>query len=253
MTTYNYNHRSQEDFTYNYPTVDPETMEINSKKIVNALANAKAIIWDLDGTIIDSLDVWPAVDKAFCDALNIEYPSVDWSLHEVHGMSFTDLCAYTVKTRGLSLTPEECCQMKLDAAVKLYRDKMSLTPAVGHFIHYAADRGIKMAIATSIHRDLLDAFLEANKIPIEYSVTSDEVGIGKPAPDVYLAAMKYLGVEGSECVVFEDSISGVKAGKAAGAFTVAVPYGRHNSDHTESLVNQADAFLYLGYDSLISE
>lgn len=211
----------------------------------NMLQGVKGIIFDMDGSLIDSMWMWPEVDRIYMEKYQLEMPE---NFHKViEGMSYTETAQYFLDTfsEKLTCTLEEIQEEWNEMTLELYRTKTPLKPGAGEFLERMREAGIPMGIATSNGRKLTEAALEGLKIRDYFlSVhTSDEVPKGKPAPDVYLLTAKEMGVAPSECLVFEDIPNGIMAGKCAGMKVCAVDddFSRPYKREKEQL---ADYYIY---------
>lgn len=120
------------------------------------LDNIKAVIFDLDGTIADSMTVWSDIDKAFFAGRNIPVP--DTLQKDIEGMSFTETADYFVKTFSLPESVEELKEIWRDQAMEQYRHHVKLKPGVWEFLSYLKEKHIRTGIATSNSRELLKPF-----------------------------------------------------------------------------------------------
>jgi HAD superfamily hydrolase (TIGR01509 family) len=183
-----------------------------------------AVLFDLDGVLVDSEPWWNDVRIAFARAHGRPWTRDDH--HAVMGAN----------SRGWALTMQERLGLRdmdvdaiqdaiVDGVVARYRSEPPpvIDGAVEAVRRIAAE--LPVAIASSAHPDVIAAAVDALGVRdvLGAIVSSDEVPHGKPAPDVYLVAARRLGVEAARCLVVEDSVNGVKAGKAAGMFVVLVP------------------------------
>jgi HAD superfamily hydrolase (TIGR01509 family) len=183
-----------------------------------------AVLFDLDGVLVDSEPWWNDVRIAFAGA---------------HGRRWTDDDHHAVmgaNSRGWAITMRDRLEldgMDLDAiqdavvagVVERYRtEPPPVIPGATDAVRRIAAQ-VPVAIASSAHPDVIAAAIDALGLRdvLGAIVSSDDVPHGKPAPDVYLAAASQLGVEPVRCLVVEDSVNGVMAGKAAGMFVVLVP------------------------------
>lgn len=187
------------------------------------LKNIDAIIFDIDGTLIDSMWVWTDIDDIFLEKYNLTEPE---GFHEgMEGKSYSETAQYFLDLfPELPHTREEIEAEWHQMAFEIYTTKIQLKKGAYSFIKNMHDAGVKLGIATSNARDLAKGVLINNKI-FDYfdSVwTSDEAKAGKPAPDVYLNVAKSLGVSPERCLVFEDVPKGILAGKNAGMKVCAV-------------------------------
>ncbi len=182
----------------------------------------KAVIFDLDGTLVDSMGLWRDIDIEFLGARGIEYK--DDLQEKIEGMSFTETAVFCKDYYNLTESVEELKEIWNRMAENKYRYEVQLKPGVMAFLEELKKQGIKMGIATSNSKELIAAVNEAYHFDryISCIVTSCSVNKGKPAPDVYLEAARQLGVSPKECLVFEDIVKGIEAGKNAGMLVCAV-------------------------------
>lgn len=187
------------------------------------LEHIKAVIFDLDGTMADSMWVWTEVDREYIEAYGLTVPE---HFHEqMEGMSYTETAQYFLDTfPELNQTLEELKQEWLERVYEKYMNEVMLKDGLYEFLEELRRREIRMGIATSNARELVEGLLKARGIESFFGVvrTSCEVKAGKPAPDVYLSAAEELGVRPEECLVFEDVPNGILAGKNAGMTVCAV-------------------------------
>lgn len=194
-----------------------------AEKMTDMLEGVEAVIFDMDGTLIDSMWIWPAVDKEYMEKYHMEAPEGFYEAME--GMSYTEAAQLFVDTfPEQSLNIEEVKREWTDMVYEKYMTMVKLKPGVKEFLEFLRDRGIKSGIATSNARELAEAALKALGIAGFFDVvrTSCEAGAGKPAPDVYLLVAGELGVRPEACLVFEDIPMGILAGKNAGMEVCAV-------------------------------
>ena len=180
------------------------------------LQNKKAVIFDLDGTLIDSMGIWHDIDVAYLSKYGHELPST--LQKTIEGMSFTETAIYFKEHFSLEMEIEQIKEEFNQMAFYKYRHEVPLKEGVYDFLTYLKNNRVKMGIATSNSIELVKVVLENLKINhfFDCIVTSCEVKKGKPHPDVYLEASRKLAVEPTTCLVFEDIIVGVLAGKSAG-------------------------------------
>ena len=212
------------------------------------LSNKKAVIFDLDGSLVDSMWVWEEVDKIFMTKYNITPP--DDYHKSIEGMSYTETAQYFIDTfPTLNLTVDKIKDIWTEMTIKLYSQDVNLKEGAFEFLETMRRNGVLLGIATSNSRELVDAVLNSLRIPHYFSSirTSCEVCAGKPAPDVYLKVAEDLNVRPQNCLVFEDVPKGILAGKNAGMAVCAVydDYS-HNQDHEKKRL--ADYFIYNYYD-----
>ena len=186
------------------------------------IKNIKACIFDLDGTLVDSMWMWPEIDKEYLGRFGIEYD--DNLKNEIDGISFHETAVYFKNKFGISDSIEKICKDWEDMAYDKYKYEVKEKRGCQKFLEQLKSKGIKMGIATSNNRSMVDVVLESlgMKNFFEVITTSDEVKKGKPAPDVYLTTANLLNVEPKHCLVFEDVVAGIIAGKSAGMKVCAV-------------------------------
>lgn len=186
------------------------------------LNNIQAVIFDLDGTLVDSMWIWNAIDREFLKSVNRELP--DDLQQCIEGKSFYETAQFFKQRFELTQSVETIMDTWNKMAFEKYETMVELKPHVLEFLKYLKKNQIKIGIATSNSRILTEAVLKKRNILKYFDVilTGCEVGAGKPAPDVYLNTAKKLGVKPSACLVFEDLTQGIMAGKNAGMRVCAV-------------------------------
>jgi HAD superfamily hydrolase (TIGR01509 family) len=183
----------------------------------------EAIIFDLDGVLVDSEIWWDEVRRAF--AASHHRP---WTLDDRHAVMGQNSrqWAETMRVRlRLDLDPATIEAAVVEAMVERYeREGPPEIPGATRIVTRLARR-YPTAVASSAHRSVIDAALDALGLASTFGVvvSSDEVAHGKPAPDVYLETARRLGITPGRCVVVEDSINGVRAARSAGMTVVLVP------------------------------
>ncbi len=190
--------------------------------IRNRIHNKKAFLFDLDGTLVDSMWIWESIDVEYLDRFGLELPE---DLHScIEGMSFSETAQYFKERFSI---PDTLEKMKSDwnrMAWEKYTQEVPLKSGIREFLRYHRARGVKMAVATSNSRELAEAVISVHGLTDTFDVivTGCDVAHGKPFPDVYLEAAVRLGVDPSECLVFEDVVAGIQAGRSAGMEVAAV-------------------------------
>lgn len=186
------------------------------------LRNIQSIIFDLDGTLVDSMWVWDEIDIEFLSKRGLSLPPTYQK--EIEGMSFTETAVYTKELFQLPESVEELKAIWNQMALEKYAKEVPLKPGVERFLAYCKENKISMGIATSNSKELVEVVVKAHSLGdyVQEIVTSCEVAKGKPAPDVYLEAARRLHTNSEHCLVFEDVPMGILAGKNAGMKVCAV-------------------------------
>ena len=180
-----------------------------------------AIVFDLDGVLVDSEPVWDEVRRQVVSDRGGAWTGA--ATTAMQGMSTAEWSAYLVGL-GAAGTPPELADVVIGAMADRYRARVPLLPGAAAAVTALAGRW-PLAVASSSPRRLIPVVLEAAGVADRFRavVSSEEVDRGKPAPDVYLAAAARLGVDPVSCVAVEDSANGLRAAAAAGMTVVAVP------------------------------
>lgn len=215
------------------------------------LNNKKAAIFDLDGTLVDSMWMWEQIDVEYLERFQISEIPVKLK-QEIEGRSFTETAVYFKEMFRL---PDSVEKIKADwnkMAYEKYTKEVPLKPGASAFIEYAWKNGIKLGIATSNSRELVTAVIEAHHLEQAFHsvLTSCEAKAGKPAPDIYLLSAERLGVKPSECIVFEDIPMGILAGKRAGMEVCAVE-DQFSAPRREEKKKLADYYI-TSYEEILS-
>lgn len=181
-----------------------------------------AIIFDLDGTLIDTEESWDIIRRGLARDAGLTWP--DDATQAMMGMSTQEWSAYLVEAVGLPVTPEEAARLTIEAMAAHHRAGVDVLPGAVEAVRRMAERHL-VAIASSSPRVLINAAVESLGIGdvLQVTVSTEEVERGKPAPDGYLRACELLGVDPSEAVAVEDATNGIRSALAAGMAVVAVP------------------------------
>lgn len=212
------------------------------------LTGKKAVIFDMDGSLVDSMWIWPEVDRIYMSKYHLTPP--DTFHKDIEGRSYTETARYFVETfANLDRTVEQVMQEWRDMTIRLYATKVFPKPGAVEFLESLRRSGIKLGIATSNNREIAEAALQAQNLTEFFDSvrTSCEVAAGKPSPDVYLKVADDLNVSPEECLVFEDVPNGILAGKNAGMEVCAVDdlFSRPDEEEKKRL---ADYFIHDFYE-----
>lgn len=219
-----------------------------NRKVPN-IFDYKAAIFDLDGTLIDSMGMWGEIDIEYLERFGIEVP--ENLQRELEGLRFSEVAEYFRERFGITDSVEEIGQTWIDMAEYKYKHDIPLKPGARELIRKMADNGIRMGIASSNHQRLIEEILRIHGISEYFDVitTCDDVTANKPEPDVYLYTAEKLGTSPSMCLVFEDIPIGIQSAKRAG-MTVAAVYDTYSENMQEQKEREADFFIQDYYDLL---
>lgn len=186
------------------------------------LKDIEAVLFDLDGTLVDSMWIWKDIDIEYLGKFGITLPDDLQSC--IEGMSFTETAVYMKERFAIPDSIEVMKEQWNQMAWQKYTQEVPLKKGALEFLEYCRSHHIKLGIATSNSKELVTAVLDALHIQNYFDcvVTGCEVNKGKPAPDIYLKAASKCNVLPEKCLVFEDIIAGITAGKTAGMRVCAV-------------------------------
>ena len=182
----------------------------------------EAAIFDLDGVLIDSEEVWDGVREQYVGERGARYDAE--VQRAMMGMSSGEWSRYLHETVGIPDEPAAINDEVVRRMLAAYRVHLPLVPGAVDAVERIAAR-FPLALASSSNRSLIDEVLELAGLTrfFRATVSSEEVGRGKPAPDVYLEAARQLGVAADHCAAIEDSHAGIRSAHAAGMRVVAIP------------------------------
>jgi HAD superfamily hydrolase (TIGR01509 family) len=183
----------------------------------------RAIIFDLDGVLADSEPTWDEIDAQLLREYGADYHG---EYHrEVLGVSYRGSVEFFKKTFGINAATKEMMKRREKIAIEFFANKIDLFPNAKRVLEELREMNLKLAVATSSVSASARPFLDRHEITqfFEVIVTGDEISLGKPAPDIYLRTAEKLGVAANDCLVIEDSLSGIAAAKAAKMRVAAIP------------------------------
>ena len=181
-----------------------------------------AVIFDLDGVLIDSEQVWDEARREIVSERGGRWKPE--ATRAMMGMSSVEWSVYMRDELRVPLGAGEISRLVVARLRKLYTDELPLIPGAPEAVRRLGGQW-RLGLASSSNRELIDLVLELSGLADEFAVaiSSDEVPRGKPSPDVYLEAARRLGAEPAASVAIEDSGNGIRAGKAAGMPVIAIP------------------------------
>lgn len=178
-----------------------------------------AVLWDMDGTLIDSEPYWIAAETELCAKFGVAWTQQDGL--QLVGNSL-ESSAKVLRERGVLMPSDDIIEHLTGRVTMQVQERAPWQQDAFDLLNAVLAAGIPCALVTMSYRRLADALLARVPEAFAVVVTGDEVRNGKPDPEAYLLAAKRLGVDVTECVAFEDSIAGVASALASGARTVGV-------------------------------
>ncbi len=201
----------------------------------------KGAIFDMDGTLLDSMSLWDKMGEDYLCSLGYE-PRTD--VNEIFkSLSLYDAACFFKRNYGVTLSADEIVESIDGIAEDFYKNRAELKNGAGDFLRKLGEKGVKMCIASSTDRHLVEMALERCGVLRCFSriFTCTEVGSGKSEPTVYREAMKYMGTDRSDTVVVEDAYFAIKTAKKDG-FRVAAVYDRHQPNQ-EGILSLSDHYM----------
>lgn len=201
-----------------------------------------AAIFDLDGTILDSMDVWEHIDIQFLKKRNLPVP--ENYVTEICARSFEEAAQYTIDLFGLQETVEGIIEEWNNMAVEEYSNHVGLLPYALDYLLCLKEHGIKLAVATGLPEKLYIPCLKNNSILELFGAlcSTDEVQRGKEYSDVFELAARKLGVAPEHCIVFDDVLPAIKSAKAARMLAGGI-YDKYSADQRTEIERIADIYL----------
>jgi HAD superfamily hydrolase (TIGR01509 family) len=187
-----------------------------------AATGIAAVVFDLDGVLLDSEAAWVKVKKEFTEESGGHWKEqAQW---DMLGMSSIEWSRYMHDELGVPVPAEQISSAVADRLARQYWEQLPLLPGAREAVR-SLERYWPLGLASSSNRNVIDLVLHKAGVADAFraTVSSEEVGAGKPAPDVYLEAARRLAVEPTECAAVEDSSNGIRSGHAAEMAVIAIP------------------------------
>jgi HAD superfamily hydrolase (TIGR01509 family) len=193
------------------------------------VSRVDAVVFDLDGVIVDSEHVWDEVREELARERGGRWH--ERAQRDMMGMSSLEWSRYMHEVIGLAEPPEKISAEVVRRLAARYREELPLIPGAREAVLRLALRW-PLAVASSSNRSIIDLVLGQSGLAsaFEATVSSEEVAQGKPAPDVYLEAARQLGFAAPRCTAIEDSRNGILSAKAAEMRVLAIPNPRYPPD-----------------------
>lgn len=231
------------------------------------LNEKKYIIFDMDGTLIDSIGIWNITDHQiinFLSGLDIDLAEIqkerDDFLQNNQGSDvYLTYCSYLIEKYNLKLTPQELLDLRWSISGKYLEEEVDFKPHVTELLIELKNRGYILILATATTQVQLDIYEKKNKKMLEklniaecfdLIIRKEDVKNKKPHPEIFLTILNHYGASPQECLVFEDSLQGVIASKRAGIETVNV-YDAY-SDNDRKTINELTDYRIDSYEEIIT-
>ncbi len=201
----------------------------------------RGAIFDVDGTLLDSMFIWDTIGETYLRSIGYEPRE---KLNEVFkNMSLFQAARYYQTEYGVTLSIDQIMDGVNAMLERYYRFEVPLKPGVAELLERLRQSGVKLCIATATDRHLVEAALDRCGVLSCFGeiFTCNEVGHGKDEPDIFEAALRFLGTRREETLVFDDALYAVRTAKEAG-FPVAAVYDSHERSQAEV---RARSDLYL--------
>lgn len=211
--------------------------------------NIKGAIFDLDGTLLDSMWVWDKVDVDFLGSRGFDVPP-DYQ-KAIAAMGFTETAEYTIERFRLAEKTEDIIGEWNEMARREYHERVVIKPYVRELLEKLKQNGIRLGVATASYASLFEQCLKRNGIYSYFQAFTEtsEVARGKGFPDIYIKTAEKLGCVPEECIVFEDIHQGILAAKEGGFYTVGV-YEDKSAYSWIDIMRDADLAVQ-GFDELL--
>lgn len=232
--------------------------------------NKKAVIFDMDGTLIDSVGIWNAVDMEILgrygneSARSLSEKQIQQQRdkllrkHKGNPQPYNAYYEELKEKYDFSVSAEEAIKARYNLAQEMLASRIDYKPGAPEFLKKLKERGITLAIASTTKRDNMEVYKTKNrnimeKAPIDETFslvyTREDAVQMKPDPEIYIKAMNTMGVTPEECIIFEDSLIGTEAAKASGAQVVVV-YDKYSDDEREEINALADYIVSDYFEAL---
>lgn len=186
------------------------------------LENIRGAIFDMDGTLLDSMWLWESIDSEYLDKKNIPF-TIELK-NTIQNMTFTETAKYLKNKFNLTENIDEIQKEWYTMVFNKYSNNIRLKPGARDFLLLLKKKKIKIALATSNYRKIAEISLKKNQIYnlFDLIITTEDTTRGKAFPDIYLLAADKLNLAPKDCVVFEDILPAIKVAKSTGMTVIGV-------------------------------
>lgn len=220
------------------------------------LRNKKVIIFDVDGTLIDSIGIWNKTDGMMIEKYSgskldesIIQKDRDMFLSNNNSKDiYIEYCCYLIEKYNMNITKDEFLKERYGSVQDYFINEMDYKPYVDEVINKLYELGYILAIATTTTKNQIDTYANKNikmkdKVNLykcfDYIVTKEDIVNKKPNPEVYLNILNHYNIDAKDCLVFEDSITGIKASNSAGIEVVNIydKYADNDREEIDKITN----------------
>lgn len=216
------------------------------------MKNIEAVIFDLDGTLIDSIPVWQDIDKRYLEERGLTL--TEEVLDAAHNMDFKGFAKFLKNYYSMQESPEKIIEDIISLVKEDYTNKVDLKLGVREYLDYLHQKGVKMAVATACVEELADIVLQKYDLYKYFDNVSyiKEVNSSKEEGDIYLLAAKKMGIRPERCLVYEDILMACQGAKKASCVVVPVFDISGKKDH-QAMVELCGNDLVYDFRDLINE
>lgn len=213
------------------------------------LFDFQGVIFDLDGTLIDSLSLWNDIDVAFFKKYNMDVPSS--YNKKIQHMNFEQMAEFTIKEYNLNTTIDEVISFWNSFAINEYKNVIKTKPYVKEYLQLLKNNNVKISLATTNQKEIFYSCLVSNNIEkyFDFILNVNDLKTSKSEPKIYLEAAKKMNLKVEDTLVFEDLLLPIKTAKKAGFKVIAVD-DKHNYSNREEIKSNCDYYL-TSYEELI--